>query len=831
MQNNNGQTKINSIKDFLFILFYKKYVLIGVMATIVVVTVGLSLLISPIYEVTARVLIRPFVDSNVQYQVPQSNFKVVPVSQEDINSEIEILKSDELLRNVVKKLNLHIYVEPDKIIPKYLSRVKRSIKSAMVSMGLSEKNDPVDVAVEKLSEDLSIEPITLSNMIGISLKGDDPALITKIVNNLIDSYIDRHIAVHRAKGSKDFFSRQARLYFEKLRLSENELRELEKKWSVSDLENQKNSNAKLLVTLHEKLAAIRADKAESETKFEKLQKSMNDTGDLSATTKEFRESAVITELMKSLVPILTEKERIAQLYPETSHKYRDVTYRINEINSKIKQELQRILYGAKLDLEALSNQEKSIVNEIHEAMAESVALSDKEVKLNELQRAVEHNKKNYLLYREKTEEARIEEQKESERVANVSVASWAQKPSIPVFPHKAFLGVLSLIVGLIAGMGGAVVSYYMDNRLKKPEDVTKLCDLAVPMTLGIVKSQKIHNGKPTKAELEEEPAHLQYNKEPQPLIRQLRGQSQGKPQNDAEHDLASLFGLDSYPMTKEATESDNSEDLELVSVFKNDYNEAGTTTKNSNEKDASSDPKPSEFNSIQLPPPPHSRDNNAPKLWLWNPADFQNVLENFRSLKSQIVNVHQTQDLKTFLFTGAEKGAGSSVMAFNFALALAWDLIEKKILLIDANLSDPRLHDSFGLTEAPGLVEYITGELPLEKVIRTTHWPNLHLLTAGRCENWMSSPFDLEEFDYALKGIRDLYDFIIIDSATIYNSNQTRSISSKVDGVIIVAEASRTRWHLLFTIKNQLEQDGARTLGAIFNKRRYAIPDALYKYL
>ena len=99
----------------------------------------------------------------------------------------------------------------------------------------------------------------------------------------------------------------------------------------------------------------------------------------------------------------------------------------------------------------------------------------------------------------------------------------------------------------------------------------------------------------------------------------MRGEFNIKHQNNDQHDLASIFGLDSYSVKKKAAETDISDDLDLVSVFKDDYNKVDNTANNSNEKDASADPKLSDCDSIQLPLAPHSTDKKAPKLWLWNP--------------------------------------------------------------------------------------------------------------------------------------------------------------------------------------------------------------------
>jgi Mrp family chromosome partitioning ATPase len=82
-----------------------------------------------------------------------------------------------------------------------------------------------------------------------------------------------------------------------------------------------------------------------------------------------------------------------------------------------------------------------------------------------------------------------------------------------------------------------------------------------------------------------------------------------------------------------------------------------------------------------------------------------------------------------------------------------------------------------------------------------------------------------------LSEARDRYDLILLDSAPLLMSSQTRIISTRTDGVIIVAEANGTRWEVLREIKRQLEADHAKIVGGILNKRRFVIPRWAYRFI
>jgi uncharacterized protein involved in exopolysaccharide biosynthesis len=211
MDTSTQQPERVSLRDILFIIFSKLHVLIGTFLIIVVVTVGLCFMVDPVYEVSATVLVKPFVDPDLQLQLTPTSLNNFPVSREDINSEIKIMNSEELLRQIVKNLGISRPSVPEKLLSRLMSKLFLNVRNLLVRLRLSVQPDPVDAAVLKLKNKLDIEPITMSNMFRVSLKGNDPSNITKIVNALLEDYIDRHIKVYKAESGVDFLYKQSRL--------------------------------------------------------------------------------------------------------------------------------------------------------------------------------------------------------------------------------------------------------------------------------------------------------------------------------------------------------------------------------------------------------------------------------------------------------------------------------------------------------------------------------------------------------------------------------------------------------------------------------------------
>ena len=398
-----------TLRDFLFIVFSKKHVILGVMGFAIAVTMAISFLASPIYEVSSEILIKPRLNDGLQTAAARGVVQASPVQQEDINSEIAIFYTDQLLRTVATKLMLY------EVPPVWIHKVRMAIKGFMVDIGLSEPEDPIDKAIETLREDLEVIPVTGSNVIRVTLQGEDPVRVAATVNALVSEFIDRHIRVYREEGSLKFFKQQAALYYQRYQEASDRLKEFQTKWNIVDVKAQKTANVELVKNLR-------------------------------------------AEHTKALVPLLTERDKIAVLYPACSPERKDIEERIKRVRQTFQQQIENI-------------------------EAQSAALSEKELTLNRLQIEVTQNEKVYLLYQDKTEEARIAEQRDQNRVANVSVASEAHVPSVPVFPKKLILLLISIPVGAFVGLCGAFMAFYMDHTVKTPQFLASHSGLPVLATI------------------------------------------------------------------------------------------------------------------------------------------------------------------------------------------------------------------------------------------------------------------------------------------------------------------------------------------------------------
>jgi polysaccharide biosynthesis transport protein len=613
----------------------------------------------------------------------------------------------------------------------------------MVPLGLSVQPSPEDQALVTLKKKLDIKPIALSNVIEISLTGKSPELVTKIVNTLMHDYVEYHVSLYRAKGARDFYAAQAQLFTESLKQAEKDLENFKKEWAIIEISTQNDANIELMRMLRENLALVQANISDRQTKIGVQQRNLARTGEVGAITKEMQ-SGILEELIREMGPLLIDRERVAALYQKSSLKYQALNRQVEELQRGYKKQTKEILQGSALDLNGLNSYATVLLKHISEVEKKSLLLSEKQVEYERLLRELKQQEKNYLLYLNKTEEARIDEQQDTSRAANVTVISWAKVPSVPVFPRKLLMTFLSLIIGSFVGVAGAFTAYYMDHTVKTPEDISRTCRSQV-LTFIADQTQVMPGGGSNPTSM---------------------GQSQAR-----------IFSQ--LPLG-----SDN----------------------------------PSRPGGVGVP------------LWMAEPQRYPELFESFRTLKVHLQFLAKSHQPMVIQLTGANRHNGSTTTAVNLALVLAWDLIDHRILMVDANLADPSVHQAFGLSREPGLLNYLTEELDLQQVVQPTTRPNLEVIAIGKPATQVLSPFDLLKFATFLEEVRSRYNFVLFDSAPIQRSSDSLTISTKVDGAILVTEANHTRYETIISIENYLHGN-AKVLGIVLNKRRFVIPKVLYNII
>ena len=199
-----------------------------------------------------------------------------------------------------------------------------------------------------------------------------------------------------------------------------------------------------------------------------------------------------------------------------------------------------------------------------------------------------------------------------------------------------------------------------------------------------------------------------------------------------------------------------------------------------------------------------------------------------KEIKARINTQYPNDQIKTIMFTGTKRKSGCSRTAVGLAISLA-KAYSHRVLLIDVNLRNPGIHKFFDGADTYGLFDvFLNNHSITDKKTRD----RLFVITCnGDYTEEIDGFLGSERFEKFLEKMRDRFDYIILDGPPVAIGPEIRFISSKMDGVILMIESGKTRRHVALKAKQEIETAGGRFLGVVLNRRKYHIPDWIYKRL
>jgi polysaccharide biosynthesis transport protein len=191
------------------------------------------------------------------------------------------------------------------------------------------------------------------------------------------------------------------------------------------------------------------------------------------------------------------------------------------------------------------------------------------------------------------------------------------------------------------------------------------------------------------------------------------------------------------------------------------------------------------------------------------------LAEAFHELRTSVLLSTAKHPPKTLLVTSAKGGEGKTTVAANLAVSLAQ--LGEKVLLIDADLRRPSLHNFFGVPNTCGLVNFLTGSPDWRSLLSHPAPIGLSVLPSGPIP---PNPADLLSSEYMPALIREAskeYKFIVLDSPPLLNLADSRILATLVDGVILVVGGGITPRELVHRAYASAVDAGSHVLGATIN--------------
>ena len=203
--------------------------------------------------------------------------------------------------------------------------------------------------------------------------------------------------------------------------------------------------------------------------------------------------------------------------------------------------------------------------------------------------------------------------------------------------------------------------------------------------------------------------------------------------------------------------------------------------------------------------------------------------EQYRKLRTTILQTSDSNPNKCILVTSSVLGEGKTITAVNLAVSIALG-VDEHVLLIDADLRRPYLHNYFGLKPAAGLSTYLTKEIELSDLLIKTSVPKLTFLPSGPVSDKPSELFYADKMRSLIKEVRSRYTdrYIIIDSTPMMSTSESDILSGQVDGILFVVRSGKVPRKVIK--RSILNLEKKNIIGVVFNDIKYNPAGYYYSY-
>jgi len=466
------------------VLFRQRRAFVSV-SLVVAAGAVLYALFGTMYEANMKILVRPGrADAPVSAaESAPLDLTRVGVTEEELNSEVELLRDDEVLRRVVEQTGIggrdwfHIF---------------------RLSEGHEQR---IERLARRVARRLSVEPIKRTNLIAIRYSAADPQVAAKVLRALAGIYLEKHMAVHRPDGESHFFEQQTSESRRQLEEAERQLLRFTVEHKVVAAAQQRDLALQKLSELDASARQTQIDLAETKQRVVELEHQLARLPERTTTQMRTADNPELLKALKSSLLELQLKRTELLTKFEPSHRL------VVEVDAQIVQAQEAIaaenrapvrdettdkntqFEWAKSELERAQVQLKALnARQFATAMQESgyrvmtEKLGQEAVTQDDLLNTEKAAEESYLLYVKKREEARMDDALDQRGIVNVAIAEQPVAPALPVHSEWVVF-TFGIIAAVTAGTGGAFAADYFNPAFRDLDDAQAYLDAPVLASL------------------------------------------------------------------------------------------------------------------------------------------------------------------------------------------------------------------------------------------------------------------------------------------------------------------------------------------------------------
>jgi len=463
--------------DYLLILRKHQWLILSFMLAVVSITAIGTFRMQPVYVATSRI------------EIDRENSNILPFQNTDdyvvdlenyIETQSKILTSETLALQTIRSGILSSQGD---------SAGDPSASDALATGSLANLKPPPELAAFLGS--LSVKRVPNSRLMDVSFESTIPLQAAQIVNAHIKNFIEqnfqsRYEATTRASTWLTDQLNELKIRVEK---AEDARITYERQNQIWALDDKQNVTTQRLADLNKQLTDAQSERMRKQSMFEFAK-----AGDIDSVP-QIRDNSAVQDLLRKRSDLNTQFIDASTQYGPNFPKVQRLQSQLKEFDVSIDKEKKAVMARLQSEYLEARQREQLLSQALDQQKTEVNQMSERMVQYSILKREAEANKALYDGLLTKLKEAGISA---GLRSSNIRVVDPAMVPTYPARPAKTRNIALSFVIGLVGGIGLALLREYMDNTVKSPDDIEALVRLP---SLAVVPAFSESNGDRSRSKL------------------------------------------------------------------------------------------------------------------------------------------------------------------------------------------------------------------------------------------------------------------------------------------------------------------------------------------
>jgi succinoglycan biosynthesis transport protein ExoP len=459
-----------TVRRVMLVLRKRKWIVLGTLLLIVMGTALVSLRTQKIYTASGRVLIgheTPMTfnnkDTSPDYNYDDFDYTIALETQKNI------LQSDAIALQVIREQHLDPQVPADK--PTSLPSAVADINPARLAAALGNFHGSLQVTA-----------VPRTRILELRYNSSDAKQSAAVVNATMNAYIEQNYRskLNSATETTDWLSKQLVDLQAKVQSSQEKLVAYQKAHNIVGIDDKQNIVTSKLDQLNKALTEAEADRIQKESIFRMVRE--GNLALLNAGTMGIAQS-LMDKLRSRQVELQDELAKARVTYDVNHPKYRELQNQLDELNRQLQAENAKLVKRTEGEYKAAAQREALLRDAVERQKKEANDLSEAAIEFSLLRRDAESSRQLYDSLEQKLKEAGVTAGLKS---GNIRIIDFAQVPQAPSQPQTRRNIMLSIGLGLLAGILLAFLAEAIDNRIHTPEQAQAITMLPV---LGLIPAQ------------------------------------------------------------------------------------------------------------------------------------------------------------------------------------------------------------------------------------------------------------------------------------------------------------------------------------------------------